>query len=213
MTWLSDLVEKHHGGPVERYRVEMEPFERAVLRSARHRLLCDLEGRILELGCGLGESFPLYDGEAHVLAIEPFTPFRLEALKAAAHFDGRVMVEDGDAHALRFADQSFDALAAFLVVCTLSAPGKALREARRVLKPGAPARFLEHVRATGKARAGLQAVMNPLWKLFDGSGCELNRRTPALIEAAGFRIERVVELPVPHAIGVLFPLVEIYARA
>jgi SAM-dependent methyltransferase len=213
MTWLSDLVERTHGGPVERYRAEMEPFERSVLRAARGRLLDGLQGRVLELGCGLGESFPFYPASAHVIAIEPFPQFRAQAQREAARLGGHIAVQDGDAHDLKFPDRSFDGLMTSLVFCSLSDPGKGLSESKRVLKPGAAARFLEHVRADRRPRAWLQKALNPPWELFDGSGCRLDRQTPRSIVEAGFEIQRIDEIPVPHVLGVLFPLVEIYARA
>ncbi len=89
MTWLSSLLEKHYGGSVERYVAEMEPFERRVLRVARRRLLSDLDGRILEIGCGLGQSFPDYPPHVHVVAIEPFEPFRREGCPGGCPRPGR----------------------------------------------------------------------------------------------------------------------------
>jgi len=213
MTLLGDLLEKYHGGPVQRYVAEMEPFERTVLRNARSRLLSDLRGSILEIGCGLGQSFASYPPQAHVVAIEPFDPFVEEAAKAASLAQADIVVRAGDAQAMDSADNTFDGFVASLVFCSLTQPEQALREARRVLKSGAPARFLEHVRSKNSYQALLQRIANPAWQMFDGAGCNLDRDTPAAIRAAGFQIERVERISIPHPIGVLVPLVAVYARA
>jgi hypothetical protein len=99
------------------------------------------------------------------------------------------------------------------VLCSVEAPRTALREIHRVLRPGAPARFLEHVRSSHRGLAAGQALLNPLWRCVDGHGCNLNRDTVAEIRSAGFRIERMDTVRLPGIWGPLFPFAEIYARA
>lgn len=209
---VSRLVEKIHGGPVERYRREMEPFERAALRAARARLLADMTGKILEIGAGLGQSFPYYSPGASVTAIEPAEPFRAVAELEAQYADLTIAVEDGDAHQLRYADAAFDGLFCSIVLCSLRDLTVALEEMHRVLRPGAPARFLEHVRSSNPGVAALQRTLDPLWAAFDGSGCSMTSHPIDPLRAAGFAIERLDRLRLPGPFGVLFPGLEIYAR-
>jgi SAM-dependent methyltransferase len=204
MTWLSDLL--------ERYVAEMEPFERSTLRAARQNLIADLTGRILEIGCGLGQSFPCYAPGTQVIAIEPFEPFRARVSEVAAQSPAHIEVVGGDAHATGFDSGSFDAYVTSLVLCSVDNPARALSEMRRILKPGGQFRLLEHVRAGGKIQAALQHVMNPAWKFFDGAGCNLNRDTLSTIRSAGFIIDRVDSVKIPGSIAVPFPGLAIYAR-
>lgn len=189
----------------------MEPFERLALRTARAHLLAGMKGHILEIGAGLGQSFPFYPTETRVTAIEPSEVFRLEAEREALNSELTIRVEDGDAHRLRFADASFDGLFCSIVLCSLRDPRLALSEMRRVLKPGSPARFLEHVRSRNPAIAALQYALNPFWAAFDGSGCSITRESIGVLKVSGFAVERVTKLEIPGIVGVFFPGFEIYA--
>lgn len=209
---ISRLIENVHGGPVQRYRREMEPFESIALRAARARLLVDMMGHILEIGAGLGQSFPCYPTGARVTAVEPSGVFRDVAEREAQCSDVNILVEDGDAHRLRFADANFDGLFCSIVLCSLRDPELALEEMHRVLRPGSPARFLEHMRSSNPAIAALQYALNPLWAAFDGSGCSMTRNPIGFLRAAGFTIERKKRVELPGLFGVLFPGLEIYAR-
>ena len=59
---------------------------------------------------------------------------------------------------------------------------------RGVLKPSGRLIFCEHGRAPDEAVRRWQHCLNPLWRRI-GGGCNLDRDIPALIEAAGFRID------------------------
>lgn len=66
--------------------------------------------------------------------------------------------------------------------------GRALAEARRVLRPGGRLIILEHVRGSGSL-ARWQDRLTPLWSVLN-PGCHPGHDTAAAIERAGFTIER-----------------------
>ena len=91
------------------------------------------------------------------------------------------------AEELPFADAQFDTVVSTLVLCTVSDQARALRELRRVLKPGGRLLFIEHVRSEEPRLASWQDRLNGLNRIV-AHGCNCNRSTLDTIRAAGFTI-------------------------
>lgn len=208
MSRLSRWIDRRYGGPVARYRAETGGMERRVLADSRRQLLAGLEGRVLEIGCGLGADFQHYPAGCDVTAIEPFEPFRLEAQQAAP---ANVAVIDGDGQDLDSPDGSFDAVVCPIVLCTIPDPAKALREAWRVLRPGGALRLIEHGRQRNPALRALQVLAQPAWMAYDGSGCRMDRDAVRLVASAGFAIERVEAVQLPALWAALVPMKLVWA--
>lgn len=171
----------------------------------RQRLLQGLAGRVVEVGAGTGANFPHFPpAVTEVLAVEPEPHLRRLAERAAAEVEVPITVADGVAERLPAADGSFDAAVVSLVLCSVPDQAAALRELRRVLRPGGRLHFWEHVRAEGPAMARAQRLLDAtVWPAL-GGGCHTGRDTAAAIEAAGFTVERLerfdfpdTRLPVP----------------
>ena len=207
-TWW---MARRYGGIAQFYDEMTAPLERAGLAGVRARLAGALTGEVIEVGCGTGLNFSHYPAGAAVTAIEPLDEFRNAAAQRASEAAARIAVHDGDAQALPFEDGRFDAALSTLVFCSVADATRGLKELYRVLKPGAPVRFFEHVRSERPLGALLQDLSNPLWSwLMDG--CNLNRDTVTAIGDAGFTIEQVQahEIYVPGTPN--FPLREVHAR-
>ena len=182
------------------------PPEMFFIGPRRRKLIAPLRGLVLEIGAGTGLSLHYYSAGARVVATE-FDPASLARLRARARSaQVGVLVAAADAMRLPFPDATFDALVCNLALCTIPDPHEALAEARRVLKPGAPARFLEHVRAGNRVQAKVQDALAPIWSNFAG-GCRLNQDTERVIREAGLQIERV-----EHRRGLLLPMKLVWAR-
>ncbi|HKP53521.1 MAG TPA: class I SAM-dependent methyltransferase [Chloroflexia bacterium] len=172
----------------------------------RRKLIAPLQGLVLEIGAGTGLSLRYYSPSAHVVATEPDAASMARLVEKARKVKVQVSIARADAMHLPFPDATFDALVCNLALCTIPDPTRALREAQRVLKPGAPVRFLEHVRAERRWQAGMQDKLAPLWSKV-AAGCRLNQDTESLIRGAGLRVERVEKKR-----GLFLPMKLIWAR-
>jgi ubiquinone/menaquinone biosynthesis C-methylase UbiE len=148
---------------------------------AEHRayLADDLQGSVLDLGAGTGDTFPALARAAEneeglsIHAIEPDPHMERRAKRAARQELLDIDLRLARAESLPHPDESFDTVIASLVFCTIADPERALEEIDRVLRPGGELRFLEHVRSDGLfGRA--QDLLAPAWKVV-GAGCHLNR--------------------------------------
>ena len=164
-----------------------EPLNRSGLGRWRRELVGQLAGEVLEVGVGTGLNLRYYGPDARVTGIDVDQAL-LRAAEPRARRRG-YRLQQADAQALPFPDTSFDAVVSTLVFCSIPEPELALREIRRVLRPGGRLVQLEHTRTGRRGPDAALALIAPAWHLLTG-GCHLDRDTPALLERAGWRIER-----------------------
>jgi ubiquinone/menaquinone biosynthesis C-methylase UbiE len=92
-----------------------------------------------------------------------------------------------------------------LVLCGVDDQPRALREARRVLRPGGRLLFLEHVRSDDPSFARFQDRVNWLNRFV--VQCDCNRPTLQTIENEGFVISHLDRASMPKAPKFVRPLV------
>ncbi len=159
-------------------------------RPLRRRVCRGLVGEVVEIGFGAGHNVPFYPpGVTAVAAVEPSdVAWRLAGERVR---DARVPVRRAglDGQSLPFEDAGFDSALSTWTLCTIPDAVAALRELRRVLKPGATLHFLEHGLAPEEDRRvrRRQRRLEPLNMKLLG-GCHLTRSAPELLTAAGFTI-------------------------
>jgi SAM-dependent methyltransferase len=156
----------------------------------RREAVAGLSGRVIEIGSGSGPNFPHYpDAVTELVAVEPEPHLRAKAVGAARESGRPIRVIDAVGDRLPFADGSFDAAVAVLVLCSVPSQAATLAELHRVVRPGGELRFYEHVIGTSTRLSLLQRSLAPgLAKVF--GGCRADRDTGRAIEEAGFQIER-----------------------
>jgi len=172
--------------------------EEAGLRELRQGLVADATGRVLEIGAGTGANVPHYNGSIESLVLTEPQPAMLRRLQRTAHERApHAEVLRAPAEDLPFETDSFDTVVCTLVLCGVDDQPRAVREARRVLRPGGSLLFLEHLRADDPDLARLQDRMNWLNRIV--VGCDCNRPTLRTIEAEGFTVSRLEHTETPKA--------------
>jgi ubiquinone/menaquinone biosynthesis C-methylase UbiE len=161
-------------------------------------MLAGIAGRVVEVGAGTGSNFGYYPpAVTGVLAVEPEPRLRAAAEQAAQAASVPVDVVDGFADHIPAEDGVFDAAVVSLVLCSVPDQTAALREVRRVLRPGGRLYFWEHVRDEGGRLGRVQDVLDrTVWPTMCG-GCHTSRDTAAALSAAGFTVERMERFRFP----------------
>src|ERR1700733_1790002 len=116
--------------------------------------------------------------------------------KASGHTRD-VTVLRAPAEDLPFDNGSFDVAVSTLVLCGVDDQPRALRELRRVLRPGGRLLLIEHLRSEDPALARLQDRMNWLNRLV--VCCDCNRPTLDSVRQAGFTVTELEHTTLPKA--------------
>jgi ubiquinone/menaquinone biosynthesis C-methylase UbiE len=192
----------------------MNPWERYVvpnliacacssrpIMKQRAKVVPKAEGVVLELGCGSGTNFAMYDaGKVERLyALEPAPGMVVKARRTAGSLGiGRSIdfLETG-AENIPLPDNSVDTAVITFVLCTIPDWEGALAETRRVLKPGGRILFSEHGLAPDEGVAKWQRRVEPVWKALAG-GCHLTRDTVSLLHEGGFTTEDTETMYLPN---------------
>jgi ubiquinone/menaquinone biosynthesis C-methylase UbiE len=110
----------------------------------RHEAVTGLRGRVLEIGFGSGLNVGLYPSEVTgVAAVEPSdVGWRISEGRRSGS-DIPVVRSGLDGQALVEPDDSYDSALSTFTLCTIPDALRALRDVRRVLKPGGRLHFPE----------------------------------------------------------------------
>jgi len=147
---------------------------------------------ILEVGVGTGKNFPYYPTNADVTAIDFSDKMLKQAEERASKQKLKVRLQQMDVQDLKFGDDTFDAVVASFVFCSVPNPVRGLLQVERVCKPGGKVILLEHVLSAHSVIGWLMNVANPL--VVRMSGANINRRTVDNVIESGLVIEHITDL-------------------
>ena len=180
------------------YDRQIATAEKAGLHALRERLLASASGDVIEIGGGTGLNLPCYGPDVRSLTVTEPEPAMLRRLqrKIREHRPSAKVLR-APAEDLPFEEHTFDVAVSTLVLCGVDDQPRALRELRRVLRPGGRLLFIEHLRSEDPAWARLQDRMNWLNRLV--VCCDCNRPTLDSIRKAGFTITEAEHTELPKA--------------
>jgi ubiquinone/menaquinone biosynthesis C-methylase UbiE len=129
---------------------------RAAARAAR-----DVGGCILEVGVGTGLSFNDYDAHTEITGIDISEPMiaraRSRAKSGRYPFVKELVVMD--AHALTYADASFDCVVGQFVITLVANPERVLSECARVVRPGGQIILVNHLYSERGLAAAVERLL------------------------------------------------------
>jgi ubiquinone/menaquinone biosynthesis C-methylase UbiE len=192
----------------------MNPWERYVvpnliscacssrpIMKQRAKVVPKADGVVLELGCGSGTNFAMYDaGKVEKLyALEPAPGMIVKAKRTAGELGIGKSIEflETGAENIPLPDKSVDTAVITFVLCTIPDWAGALAETKRVLKPGGKILFTEHGLAPDEGISKWQRRVEPVWKSIAG-GCHLTRDTLGLLREGGFRSDDAETMYLPN---------------
>jgi len=166
------------------YDKEMDYWDRRLFRDSRQWACGQASGDVLEVAVGTGLNLPFYPEDVTLTGID-----LSDRMLDLARRRGRpATLEQADAHALPFADASFDTVVCTFGLCAIPDVDIAVTEMVRVLRPGGRLILVDHVASTSRLiRAGqwlLERVTVPL------AGEHWLRRPLRQVEARGLDVER-----------------------
>ena len=165
--------------------------DEAGMRERRALLVSDLEGDVLEIGCGTGLMFSHYKNGVRLTGIEPDEEFLRLAEERAKISEAEISLRIAKGESLPFEDGSFDAVVSALVLCSVQSVEQSLSEIKRVLRASGQVRLIEHVKSDRAVAGALMHAFNPLWRALNRQGCNMNRDTERSLRLAGFTLQEV----------------------
>jgi ubiquinone/menaquinone biosynthesis C-methylase UbiE len=152
--------------------------------------------RVLEVGCGSGvvtRTIATWPGVAAAVGVDP-SPVLVARARELARDIASLSFQTADGRSLPFPEASFDAVVFHTTLCHVPEPQLMLAEAVRVLRPNGCVAIFEgdYAGATLATRAGdrLDACAEAFREGFVHDPW-VARRLPALVRAAGLRVESI----------------------
>lgn len=144
-------------------------------------------GDVLEIAIGTGRNLSYYRDSVRLTGIDISPEMLGIARQRAGNLGMDVDLRTGDAQALDFPDESFDTVLSTLSMCTIPDERQAIKEAKRVLRPGGAFVLFEHVGSPNPVARAIQRLLDPLSVRFAAD--HLLREPAIILREEGFVID------------------------
>jgi ubiquinone/menaquinone biosynthesis C-methylase UbiE len=172
-------------------RVINRLMDNSQTRAIRTRVCAALTGDVVEIGFGTGLNLPHLPATVTGLrAVDPMARGRTLAGERLAASPVHVDFIGLDGQRIPLDDESVDSALSTWTLCSIPDPIAAVREIRRVLRPGGRLQFVEHGRSPDPRVLAWQRRLNPLQRRL-ACGCTLDSDIPAIVADGGLSIDRI----------------------
>jgi ubiquinone/menaquinone biosynthesis C-methylase UbiE len=172
-----------------KYDKSMSRFEKLLFAGNREWVCERAQGEVLELAAGTARNLPFYSPDVRLTGIELSPEMAELGRRRAADLGREIEMTVGDAEALPYPDESFDTVVCTYGLCTIPDDAAAVREAKRVLRPGGRILLAEHVRSPNRLVRAIQRIAEPFAHRFGGD--HLLREPLDHLEAERFEVDEV----------------------
>jgi ubiquinone/menaquinone biosynthesis C-methylase UbiE len=182
----TDRIRRIFDKQAPKYDRSMARFERLLFSGNREWACSQAEGEVLEIAVGTARNLPFYPEGVRLTGVELSPEMAALGRKRADALGRQIDIKIGDAEDLDFPDASFDTVVCTYGLCTIPDDRAAIREARRVLRPGGRLLLAEHVRSPNLIVRAIQLLLDPLAHRFGGD--HLMREPLDHLAAEGFEV-------------------------
>lgn len=153
----------------------------------REKVVPLARGDVLEVGIGTGLNLSHYDpGKIKkIWGLDPAVEMHRKTRKRLAGTRLDVELIPLGAETIPGEDARFDTVVLTYTLCSIPDPVAALREMKRVLRPGGSLVFCEHGMSPDANVAKWQQRLTPVWRRIAGD-CRMGRDIPTLLTDGGF---------------------------
>lgn len=146
LTTANELRRKSWAKEAPKYDKRIGFFEKRIFGPEHREWACSrAEGKTLEVAVGTGLNLALYPPGVELVGLDLSEEMLERARRRAEDLSRDVTLRTGDAHALPFDDETFDTAVCTYSLCNIPDPRLALREMKRVLRPGGKLILVDHI--------------------------------------------------------------------
>jgi ubiquinone/menaquinone biosynthesis C-methylase UbiE len=163
-------------------------WDRKLFGDSREWACAQAVGEVLEVAVGTGLNLPFYPNDVTVTGIDLSERMLAIAQARAGDLGRAVTLQEGDAHALAFADASFDTVVCTFGLCAIPDVDAAVEEMARVLRPAGRLILVDHVASSSRIARGVQRLLELVTVPLAGE--HFLRRPVRQVQARGLEIEQ-----------------------
>lgn len=170
----------------------------ANIAEQRRKVVSRAQGTVLEIGIGSGLNLPFYDATRvdRIIGVDPDEGMWKRSAARRRDFEIPLERIGLSGEQIPLDDDLADTVLVTYSLCTIPDPVAALREMKRVLKPGGQLLFAEHGESPDDSVRKWQQRIDPVWKKLSG-GCHSGRPILQLFSEAGWRFEGLEQGYIP----------------